>query len=185
MYNIINQRLQVRLCFFEIKRETCRHSNTELVSEIAFVVMASPATKVWSWNAMRDGHLLPPDICPACMTVTATAGPPFTAISGISLDPGSKISYPPLKRNSSETVYSEQMPTRHYYHPPDRFAKCWYPPTSSLYTTVRPDLREMNPKKNKRLLVPINTIMKLYIQDSECNSYRDHRLKVQSTATTV
>ena len=103
----------------------------------------------------------------------------------IRLDPGIKISYLPLKKNSSETVYFEQMPTRHYYHPPNRFAKCWYPPTSSLYTTVRPDLGEMNPKKNKRLLVPINTIMKLYIHDSECNSYRDHRLKVQSTATTV
>ena len=60
MYNIINNRLQVRLCFFEIKRETCRHSNTEVVSEIAFVVMASPATwfvPVISWH-MTQASLL-------------------------------------------------------------------------------------------------------------------------------
>ena len=39
--------------------------------------------------------------------------------------------------------------------------------------------------RKERLLEPIDTIMKLYVQDSECNNYTDHRLKVQSSATTV
>ena len=51
-----------------------------------------------------------------------------------------------MKRNLSETVHFEQMPTWHHYPPPGHFAKWWDPPTSSCYTTVCQDLGWMYPK---------------------------------------